>query len=131
MSETKKEYLPKPTAFYGCIYNMVQDIGLANGYAIAIHGSLARDLDLIAVPWTEEAIDEFDLVKLIAKTLGGVCRNENGYVIGMKNDELFGKDYTEKPFGRKAYRIYLGDDYVGKRGESILYYIDLSITPKV
>lgn len=24
-----------------------------HGYALAVHGSLARDLDLIAVPWTE------------------------------------------------------------------------------
>jgi len=26
------------------------------GYAIAPHGSLARDLDVIAVPWTEDAV---------------------------------------------------------------------------
>lgn len=32
------------------------------GYTIAVHGTLVRDLDLIAVPWTDEAVDPEKLI---------------------------------------------------------------------
>lgn len=36
-----------------CLYPGLAEIARANGYALAVHGSLARDMDLIAVPWIE------------------------------------------------------------------------------
>lgn len=36
---------------YMCLYPGLAEIARANGYALAVHGSLARDMDLIAVPW--------------------------------------------------------------------------------
>lgn len=44
---------------FGPVYTAAMYPGLAeifhrHGYALAVHGSLARDLDLIAVPWTEK-----------------------------------------------------------------------------
>lgn len=36
------------------------------GYAIGVHGSQERDLDLIAAPWTDDAIPALDLLKHIA-----------------------------------------------------------------
>jgi len=124
------QFLPKPAAFYGCIYNIVQEVGIANGYAVAIHGSLARDLDLIAVPWTNDAISDFELIKLIAEVLGGECRNENGFKIGLGNDAMYGKDYTPRPHERRAYRIYLGNSFEKQDGGLITYYIDISVTPR-
>ena len=41
------------------------------GYAIGLHGSLARDFDIIAVPWTEDAAHPDDLAKAIYKAAGG------------------------------------------------------------
>lgn len=35
------------------------------GYALGVHGSLARDIDLIACPWTSEAVSAFELAKAI------------------------------------------------------------------
>jgi hypothetical protein len=34
---------------------MIREVGLECGWAIAIHGSLASDIDLIAVAWKEDA----------------------------------------------------------------------------
>lgn len=36
-----------------------------NGYALAVHGSLAKDLDLIAVPWVGTVTDPVDVVEQI------------------------------------------------------------------
>jgi hypothetical protein len=35
------------------------------GYALAVHGSCKRDLDLIAVPWVEHAANEVTLAEAI------------------------------------------------------------------
>lgn len=71
------------------------------GWAIAIHGSLARDLDMLAVPWTDEASPECELVAAIGIAV-------NGLTTGVP---------TQKPHGRHAYTIMIG------RGA----HIDLSV----
>jgi hypothetical protein len=38
---------------YGRIYTMVRKLAWEEGYAIGLHGSFTRDLDLIAVPWDD------------------------------------------------------------------------------
>lgn len=35
---------------YACMYQELAEICRAHGYALAIHGSMARDFDLIAIP---------------------------------------------------------------------------------
>lgn len=57
-----------------------------HGYALAVHGSLHRDLDLIAVAWTEEADSPETLVEML-------CKWEELIHVG---------DWTEKPHGRRA-----------------------------
>lgn len=45
------------------------------GYAIGVHGSLARDIDLIAAPWTDEAVEARELaeaVKLVLREVTGL-----------------------------------------------------------
>lgn len=37
------------------IVSRVRDISRLHGWAIGAHGTMARDYDLIAVPWTDEA----------------------------------------------------------------------------
>lgn len=41
------------------------------GYAIGVHGSQERDLDLIAAPWTEEAVSAEELAEHIARGING------------------------------------------------------------
>jgi hypothetical protein len=40
-------------AIYACMYPELAEIARKHGYALAVHGSFARDMDLVAVPWVE------------------------------------------------------------------------------
>lgn len=84
------------------------------GYAIAIHGTLTRDLDLLAVPWVAEAAEPLALVNMIADVVGG-------YIIGDRIHELgqLSELPTEHPHGRLSWNICWG----GK------IFIDLSVMP--
>jgi hypothetical protein len=42
------------------------------GYALAAHGTLKRDIDLIACPWTSEAVDARTLAEALFKVVGEV-----------------------------------------------------------
>lgn len=83
------------------------------GYALAVHGSLSRDIDLIAVPWTNNA----DKPELLVQRLCGALSALVGRAINLRGD-----DWTEKPHGRRALTIILP----GNCPE-----IDLSIMPLV
>lgn len=61
------------------------------GWAIGEHGSRERDLDLIAVPWTEEAVDWTELVDKIATAINAIV---NGKI-------------EDKPRGRKALTLQI------------------------
>jgi hypothetical protein len=47
----------------------IQCIARAHGYAIAIHGSMQRDLDVVAFPWTKKAVQPKTLVKRLCDGL--------------------------------------------------------------
>lgn len=83
------------------------------GYAIAIHGSMARDLDLLAVPWTECAVPAAELVAEIAKAV-------DGFVIGDVNNRGELSDPYEMPHGRMTWNICWGGNP----------FIDLSVMPR-
>lgn len=51
----------------------IRGIACDHGWAIAVHGSLKRDIDLIAVPWTDTASSFYDLNCAIADR-GGLWR---------------------------------------------------------
>lgn len=38
---------------YACIYPQLAELTRRHGYALSAHGTMGRDFDLIAVPWTE------------------------------------------------------------------------------
>ncbi len=83
------------------------------GYALAPHGSLARDIDLIAVPWTDQA----DSADLLVQRICGVLSAFTGRALRLSDDQ-----WTEKPHGRRALTILL---------PGICPEIDLSIMPRV
>ena len=75
------------------------------GYAIGEHGSKERDVDLIAAPWTEDAVTADELIAHLCRELGAV--------------EVGGKR-SDKPYGRVATTLLLNGWYK---------LIDLSICP--
>jgi hypothetical protein len=84
------------------------------GYALAVHGSLRTDIDLLAAPWRESAVDASYLAEEIRKTVEQIWGRAE------RRDEK----PTEKPYGRLAWSFYLQP--IGVAGP----YIDLSIVPK-
>lgn len=91
-------------AFYASVHLLLVGVARDNGYALALHGSMARDLDVLACPWTDDAVSPDKLVRAFAKATGG-------YIKG---------DAFSKPHGRLAYVIVLHDDM----------YLDVSVMPR-
>ena len=94
-------------------------------YALAVHGSLARDVDLIAVPWKEMASEPAVVVEAIREAVGGCImvandspdRGRDGY---FTIDDSTKHSPVERAHGRRAWSIY------GVLGGN---YIDLSVMP--
>ena len=91
----------------------IREVAGRTGYAIAVHGSMLRDLDLIAVPWTNESTTREDLLTNIQDHVGlYTALNRSG------------SEYVAKPHGRRGYLLY---GAACLRGRSV----DLSIMPRV
>lgn len=64
----QKEFNFKPM-LYMSVYPKLRQIAIDNGYTLALHGSMTRDLDLIAIAWTEKAIESKQLIVEFLKAL--------------------------------------------------------------
>lgn len=62
--------------FYKSILPELRKIAKEHGYALGLHGTMTRDLDLIAVPWIEVYSDKDILVKDIQKAACGFTMSE-------------------------------------------------------
>lgn len=117
---------PSLYAFY---FEAIKEIGLKYGYNIVVHGSMARDLDLIAIPWQEVIGDKMAMLEEIAVTLGG-------FILGESEEDF--ERFRKKFHGRECYVINLNRRIVSKfDGNSVKfenhedpqYYIDISVLP--
>jgi hypothetical protein len=63
---------PSYALVYAAMVPVVQRVAYAHGYAVAVHGSMATDLDLLACPWTDEATDADTLIKAIQAEFGAI-----------------------------------------------------------
>jgi hypothetical protein len=109
---------PARAAAYVALYPMLQQIAKRHGYALAVHGSLHRDFDLIAIPWVEEASEPFALIKSIKKATAMVFTHEDFDHIEPE------KNVTVKAHGRLAYSLHVTNS--GMYGG----YLDISVMPK-
>ncbi|MDB5447638.1 MAG: hypothetical protein JWQ97_2955 [Phenylobacterium sp.] len=82
------------------------------GYALAVHGSLERDIDLIAVPWTVDAAPPEKLAELIRR-VAARCRGPRGLAFQIDQDP----NPTVFAHRRLAWSFHLGGGP----------YIDLSV----
>ena len=56
---------PNYAPMYCALYPGLAEVTREHGYALAVHGSLGRDMDLICIPWIESPSDPGDVVKAI------------------------------------------------------------------
>jgi hypothetical protein len=94
---------------HAAILPRLVQIGVDCGYAIAAHGSLRRDLDIIAAPWIKSAVPAKELVELLAQAFGGKVSGEPG----------------RHPHGRLSFQIHLGELVQGPYNSDS--YIDISV----
>lgn len=50
---------------YARIYTVIRCLAWQEGYAAMMHGSFTRDLDIVAVPWTDKACEPEHLVRRV------------------------------------------------------------------
>lgn len=107
-----------PPPCYAVMYPALVAIARSHGYALAVHGSMTRDFDLIAVPWTEEAGEALPMIEEMKAAAQGVYTHH-------EFDHCITADHGKgKPHGRKAYSIHLTDQ--GCFGP----YLDISVMPR-
>lgn len=120
----------KPS-LYSFYFEVIKEIGLKYGYNIVLHGSMSRDLDLIAIPWEENIGDKEKMIDEIAEIIGGNLLMQNRSV-----DNIEGDRFCIKPHGRIVYIINLNRDFEMKFNGFVSkikeyadpqYYIDLSV----
>jgi hypothetical protein len=119
MSEIKPIHV-KP-AFYAFVYESLKAIAKEYGYNLVLHGSMHRDLDLIAIPWSDEAGDELTMIKHFDREINGIERIEAKQYL-----------FSILPGGRKSYVINVrrGEKFNGVWDDA-QYYFDISITPRL
>jgi len=104
VGETKREL----NAHYRRVLPIIREVARNHGYAIGLHGSMKRDLDLMAFPWTEKHCKHTTLLKAIQKACCGFS-------------EKIDRRKCIKPCGRRAYLIHIG----------MKAHLDISIAPSV
>ncbi len=83
-----------------------------HGYAIAIHGSMERDFDIVVIPWTNDATDTYSVAHAIREAAGSDrwrCPHTRG----------------DGPHGREWWPFDWEDSPRENRG-----YVDMSIMPR-
>lgn len=92
---------------YAMYYGDMQEIAREHGYALAIHGSLMRDMDLVLIPWVDNPKPYMDVLRAWSEKR-----------IGFERVDKVPYDTTaKKPHGRIAFTMHTGGGG----------YIDISI----
>ena len=55
------------TAFYACMYEDIRQCAMDCGWAVSLHGSLASDMDIMAMPWVDNAVSFKEMVDRVSK----------------------------------------------------------------
>lgn len=123
---TSLESLVKPPKvkphFYAVCFGTLQKIARDKGYNLLLHGSMDRDMDLVAVPWVNEPYSHLELLQEFDDYLNGRHQSTINY-------------YMLKilPGGRSSYILNLHRSYYRKDEyqEDAQFYLDISITPLI
>ena len=89
------------------------------GYTVCTHGSLKRDIDLVLIPWTDEAKDHITLIEAVREHIRK--RFGKADLHPLERDEYFLSGCIgNKPHGRLVWTFYIDDEI----------YFDISVMPR-
>lgn len=92
-----------------------------HGYALGVHGSLVRDIDLICVPWQRDVSS----VEEVAEAIRQECANIFGEAVQVECSQYFKEGSPgSKPHGRRVWSFHLAG---GSAVSDLPVYIDLSV----
>lgn len=127
-SNEKKPIHVKPN-LYTYFMEEMKAIAKEHGYNLLVHGSMNRDLDLIAVPWVDNPKPELTLIHQLDMFLSGTWTKSSDDT-EESNKKVYG--YSVLPGGRHSYVIQLARQGEWNNYERDLeYYLDISFTPLV
>lgn len=106
MSKARRE--ARRPIVHAMLYPRLEKVAQKLGYALALHGSIARDMDLIAVPWIDQAAAPSVLIEAMAKRVGGYHHGKP----------------AKKPHGRLAWVIHIPDVFFN---DSKPFYLDIGV----
>jgi hypothetical protein len=89
-------------------FDEVRELAHWLGYAVAVHGSGARDIDIVAIPWVGDSVSPSEFVQALTDMIG-------------RCDLCEGKQAVVKAHGRRSWSIWLHEYST---------YLDLSVTPR-
>lgn len=75
-------------------------VARSHGYALALHGSLMFDIDLIAVPWEKTVSTAAELMAALCETLKIYTGHGKGGTSDIREHQIH-------PHGRKSWKLYL------------------------
>jgi len=91
-------------------YKVLAQCARNHGYALTVHGSMLRDIDLVAIPWIAQGKALSTLAKAMFRIVKVMSGREQVYV-------RMDRKPTKKPHGRLAWAIHFSRDA----------YLDLSV----
>lgn len=100
-------------AFYACMWDDFRQAAMDCGWALGLHGSLNSDMDIMAMPWIENAMTADEMIShMISSCFGeSVWAKEPHFKKGQPGD---------KPNGRIVYTIPIFADF----------YLDINVIEK-
>lgn len=121
-------YEPRPTPahlgrdsrhIYEPLLPIIRDAAWLQGYLAVPHGSLKRDLDIIAIPWIQNASTPAELAEAIATAVGA--------------PQEIGPPSSNKPHGRLAWSLLLWncERSIEEIRAGYVPWIDLSVMPRL
>lgn len=115
-SRPSEDHIRRTGEMHAFLTPALREVARQHGYALAVHGSLERDIDLIAIPWRDNATS----VESLIEQFFAVAKAVLGYVhwSGVASDGPR-PEPTRKPHGRLAWSIICGGGP----------YLDISVMP--
>lgn len=87
-------------AFYAAIWPDIMKVAHDCGWALGLHGSLASDMDIMAMPWTADAESVESMILAISECFAGNPRQDYHAI-----------PFRGKPHGRVVYTIGIWADW--------------------
>lgn len=65
MKDRKSVTCNGKAAFYAAVWNDLRQAAMDCGWALGLHGSLNADMDIMAMPWVEDAVPADEMISRI------------------------------------------------------------------